>query len=189
MMNTSHLASGTAAAAWLAVAADVSPPIGLIGVGLGGLAALTPDLDHPGARPVRALGLVGRGLCLGLRFVSRLTTGIEHRGLTHSLAFALLIGSLTGSLTGLFLGPETAVYLGVSAGLGVVAALLGDLVTRASLNFLFWPFTFQIRVPRQLRIRTGGPVETLLVLPAVSAATALGVAQLVGVSLGVFSGV
>lgn len=185
MMNTSHFASGTAAGAWLAVAADVSPPIGLTGAGLAGLAALTPDLDHPSAIPVKALGLPGRLLCHGLRFVSRLTTGTEHRGITHSLMWVLAIGSLTGCLARLALDGETAVYLGVSAGLGVVAALAGDLVTRASLRFLFWPFTFHIVVPQWARIRTGGPVELFLVLPGVSAATALGLAELVGVSVGV----
>src|SRR5690606_28887259 len=135
------------------------------------------------------LGLPGRLLCHGLRFVSRLTIGIEHRGLTHTLAFAVLVGCLTGGLAGLLLGPETAIYLGVSAGLGVVAALLGDLVTRASLNYLFWPFEFRIVVPRWARIKTGGLVEALVVLPGVSAATALGVASMFGVSVGAVSGV
>lgn len=187
MLHASHLMSGAAAGAWLGVAAETPVPISLAGVAIGAVAAMTPDWDHPSSKGVRFLGPVGRLLCHTLRFVSRLTTGIEHRGITHSLAWAVGIGCLTGSLTGTVLAPSHAVYLGVSAFLGVVAALLGDLVTRASLNYLFWPFTFQIVIPRALRIKTGGLVEALLVLPAVSAAAGLGVAAIFGVSLGVVS--
>lgn len=187
MLHASHLMSGTAAAAWLAVSADVSVPVALAGIGIAGLTALSPDLDHPGSRGVRFLGPVGTGLCHVVRALSRLTTGVSHRGLTHSLAWAMGIGCLTGSLAGLILDGENALYLGVSACLGVVAALLGDLVTIAGLSHLLWPFGGRVSIPRWMRIRTGGLVEALLVLPAVSAATALGVAAVLGVSLGVVS--
>jgi inner membrane protein len=186
-MHASHMMSGTAAAAWLAVSADAPVAVSLAGVAIGGLTALSPDLDHPGARGVRFLGPVGTGLCAVIRWLSRLTTGVSHRGLTHSLAWAVGIGCLAGSLAGLILTPENAVYLGVSAAAGVVAALLGDLVTIAGLSHLLWPFDARVSIPRSLRIKTGGLVEALLVLPAVSAATALGVAAIFGVSLGVVS--
>lgn len=186
-MHASHLMSGTAAASWLAVASDVSVPVALAGVVLGGLTAAAPDLDHPSARGVRFLGPVGWVLCRVLRWLSRLTTGVEHRGLTHTLAFAVGIGCLTGGLAGLVLDGENAVYLGVSGGLGVVAALLGDLVTLAGLKHLLWPFGSRVSIPHWMRIKTGGLVEMLVVLPAVSAATALGVASIFGVSLGLVS--
>lgn len=187
MLHASHLMSGTAAAAWLAVSADVSVPVSLAGIAIGGLTALSPDLDHPGARGVRFLGPVGWVLCRALRALSRLTTGVSHRGLTHSLVFAVGIGCLTGGLASLILTGENALYLGVSGGLGVVAALLGDLVTIAGLSHLLWPFGARVSIPRWARIKTGGLVEALLVLPAVSAATALGVAAILGVSLGLVS--
>lgn len=187
MMHASHLMSGAAAAAWLGVAAETPTAVSLVGVAVGAVAALTPDLDHPGARGVRFLGPVGWALCHGLRFLSRLTTGVSHRGLTHSLVWAVGVGCLTGGIAGLILTPGQASYLGVSAGLGVVAALLGDLVTRAGLSHLLWPFGGQVSIPRWARIKTGGLVEALLVLPVVSAATALGVAAILGVSLGVVS--
>jgi inner membrane protein len=187
VLHASHLTSGTAAAAWLAVAAETPVPVSLAGIAVGGLAALSPDLDHPGAKGVRFLGPVGSGLCQLIRWVSRLTTGVSHRGLTHSLVWAVGIGCLTGSLTGLILSPENALYLGVSACLGVVAALLGDLVTLAGLSHLLWPFDSRVSIPRPLRIKTGGLVEALVVLPLVSAATALGVAAIFGVSLGMVS--
>lgn len=187
MLHASHLMSGTAAASWLAVSAEVPVPVAFAGIAVAGLTALSPDLDHPGARGVRFLGPVGLGLCHVIRWLSRLTTGVSHRGLTHSLAWAVGVGCLTGSLTGLILVPSHALYLGVSACLGVVSALLGDLVTIAGLSHLLWPFGGRVSVPRALRIRTGGLVEALLVLPAVSAATALGVAAILGVSLGVVS--
>lgn len=52
-------------------------------------AALLPDLDHPSATMARTLGPVSRQLA---RFVSAVGGG--HRGLTHSLAGAVLFGAL-----------------------------------------------------------------------------------------------
>lgn len=185
MMHASHMMSGVAAGAWLGAAVEAPVPVSLAGVVIGAVSALTPDLDHPGAKGVRFLGPVGSGLCALIRWVSRLTTGVSHRGLTHSIVWAAGIGCLTGSLAGLVLTPSHALYLGVSAFLGVVAALLGDLVTLAGLSHLLWPFDARVSVPYVLRIKTGGLVEALLVLPAVSAAALLGVAAIFGVSLGV----
>jgi inner membrane protein len=179
--------SGVAAAAWLGVSADVPLPVSLAGVAVGGLAALSPDWDHPSSRGVRFLGPVGQVLCAAVRALSRLTTGVSHRGLTHSLVWAVGIGCLTGGLAGLILDGENALYLGVSAGAGVVAALLGDLVTLAGLSHLLWPFGARVSIPRALRIKTGGLVEMLLVLPVVSAAACLGVAGIFGFSLGLVS--
>jgi membrane-bound metal-dependent hydrolase YbcI (DUF457 family) len=117
-----------------------------------------------------------------LRLVSRLTTGRSHRGLTHSLVFAATVGCLTGLVSTLLVSQSHAVYLGVSACLGVIAALAGDLVTRASLTHLLWPFATPVSIPKRLRIKTGGPFETWLVLPAVSCLTALGVATALGLT-------
>lgn len=164
-------------AVWLAAAVAPDPAVALAGVAVGAGAALTPDLDHPRARAVRALWIVGWALCRLIRLASRLTTGRAHRGLSHSIAFALLVGGLTAGVSARWLPPSHAVYLGISACLGVVAALLGDLVTRAGLDHLTWPVEYEVSIPKRLRIRTGGPCETYLVLPAVSLATAVGLAQ------------
>lgn len=201
MQGRTHLISGACAGAWLAVA--VLPPlvVSLAGVAVAAVAAMTPDLDHLDATPSRSmeitrvrLGRRSRGksrvLRLGpgpliswtLRLVSRLTTGRSHRGISHSLVFAAVIGSLAGLVSTLAVSQSHAIYLGVSAFLGVVAALAGDLVTRASLSHLLWPLETKVTFPKRLRIKTGGPAETYLVLPAVSCLTVFGVATALGLT-------
>lgn len=193
MQGRTHLASGACAGAWLAVA--VSPQIGVAlgGVAVAAVAAMTPDLDHLDATPSRSMEITrvrlgsrrlgkSRVLRLGpgpliswtLRLLSRLATGKAHRGLTHSLVFAATVGCLTGLVSTLLVSQSHSVYLGVSAFLGVVAALAGDLVTRASLTHLLWPFETKVTIPKRLRIKTGGPFETWLVFPAVFCLTVFG---------------
>lgn len=182
-MHMSHLMSGAAAGAWVAVAVRPTAGIALIGVAVGAVSALSPDLDHPNARGVRALGPVGWILCRLIRGLSHLTTGRRHRGLSHSLVFALLVGCLAAAVSAVWLVPSQAVYLGVSASLGVVAALIGDLVTKAGLSHLLWPSHRQVSIPTWLRIKTGGRFELWLVLPVVSLATIVGVSLILGVGL------
>lgn len=176
-----HLLSGAAAGAWLAVAFTPAPGVALAGVALGAAAAMTPDLDHPSARAVRRLGFVGLGLCWIIRTVSRITTGTEHRGLSHSFAFALALGLGAWALAGLALDGSQSLYLGVSVVVGVVAALLGDLVTISGLHHLMWPLGTQVSVPQWMRIRTNGPFEHWVVFPLVALATVAGVLQIGGV--------
>lgn len=178
MLNRTHSLCGVAAGTWLGVAACPEPWLALAGVGAAGLAAFTPDLDHPSARPVKALGPVGWLLCRGLRVASKAATRTEHRGLTHSLLFALLLGgaALLGCLHWLPLAASA--YLGGAVAVGVVAALLGDLVTTAGLKHLMWPLRTVVSVPRSLRIATGGIVEQYVVFPFVLVATWVGLAQL-----------
>jgi membrane-bound metal-dependent hydrolase YbcI (DUF457 family) len=147
-----HTVSGAAAGAWLAVA----------GTAVGALGSMGPDLDHVSSRPVRALGPVGWILTRLLRLVSKVLTGRKHRGISHSLLFAVLVGCLAALGAHRWLPSESAAYLGIAAFVGVVAALLGDLVTKASLQHLFWPFPITVHVPRWLRIRGGGAAETVV---------------------------
>jgi inner membrane protein len=139
VLNRTHSTCGAAAGAWLGVAIRPEPVFALLGVGLATLAAFTPDLDHPLARPVKALGPAGWVVCRLLRFVSELTTHTTHRGFTHSLLFALLLGggTMLGCLHWLPWWPSG--YLGLAVAVGVVAALAGDLVTNSGLKHLMWP--------------------------------------------------
>jgi inner membrane protein len=201
MQGRTHLISGACAGAWLAVA--VSPPIAVAvaGVAVAAVAAMTPDLDHLDATPSRSMELgrvrlgsrrlgssrvlrVGPGPLISwtLRLVSRLTTGRSHRGITHSLVFAAVIGSLTGWVSTMAVSQSHAIYLGISAFLGVVAALAGDLVTRASLTHLLWPFATPVSIPKRLRIKTGGRIETWGVLPLITGLTVYGVATAFGLT-------
>jgi inner membrane protein len=175
--------SWDAGVTWDAVVSlAASVTLHVFGVALAAAAALTPDLDHPEAKGVRRLGVVGLGLSHGIRGVSRLTTGVSHRGLTHSLAFAGLLGGLTYLATGLLLPDYAARYLGCAVAAGVVAALLGDLVTRRGLQHLLWPLPWVVEWPRMLRFTTGKGVEKYVVFPAVLVTAVAGVLEWFGLT-------
>jgi membrane-bound metal-dependent hydrolase YbcI (DUF457 family) len=179
MMQPTHIASGAASGAWLAVAVHPSPPVALVGAALAAAGAATPDLDHTNSSPVRVLGPLGWLVSRVIRLVSLVMTGRKHRGISHSLAFAVVEGCLVALAAHHWLPAVLAVYLGASAGLGVVSALLGDLVTEASLQHLFWPFPGTIDVPKRWRMKTGKTVERWVVFPAAAVLAVVGVAQVV----------
>jgi hypothetical protein len=195
MLNTTHQMSGAAACAWLAVA--VRPTVGaaLAGTVIGYGTAAYPDWDHLDAKPVRRFE-IGRWRCKGfklfgflpiipkftwrfgigptiswlLRAVSHAVTGRKHRGLTHGVFFAGLVGCVFLLLAVQWMSVGTALYLAAAAGLGVVAALAGDQVTRGGLRFTLWPLKYQISVPQWLRITTGGTAEKAIFVVTVLAA-------------------
>ncbi|MEU5695269.1 metal-dependent hydrolase [Actinosynnema sp. NPDC020468] len=81
-------------------------------------------------------------------------------------------GTLTRELAAL------AGWIGWAVAAGCVVHCLGDALTRSGCPFL-WPIPisgetwYEIRPPRPLRFRTGGPVERFLVLPACAVAGVL----------------
>lgn len=106
MMGKTHAATGVCAGLALApwVGAHTLPAAVVVATVTAG-AALLPDLDHPGARASRLLGPVTGLLSRLLRATSRWlyarTKGPrderhngEHRHLTHTLLFAVLLGTL-----------------------------------------------------------------------------------------------
>lgn len=179
MLNRTHTTCGAAAGAWLGVAAAPSSTLALGGVALAALAAFTPDLDHPSARPVKALGPVGWVLCRTLRAISMATTHVAHRGISHSILFAAILGVGAGLICLRWLPVLSSAYLGSAVFVGVVAALLGDLVTNSGLKHLLWPSRAVVSIPRGLRIGTGGIVELYVVFPAMLVATWAGIAVLI----------
>lgn len=204
ILNRTHTTCGAAAGAWLGVAVAPSPAMALVGTAVAALAAFMPDLDHLDASPVRAWELF-RWRCRGLRIfrwtpipkftfrvgigplvswilraISKATTGRAHRGWTHSLLFALILGVGAGLLLCLnWLPILESIYLGGAVTVGVVAALLGDLVTNSGLKHFLWPFKTVVSVPHCLRIGTGGIVELYVVFPAMLVATWAGLALLI----------
>jgi inner membrane protein len=189
-MNRTHTTCGAAAGAWLGVASQAivggpAPWLTLAGTGLAALAAFTPDLDHPSAKPVKALGPVGWVLCRALRAISMATTRVAHRGLTHSLLFALVLGGAGFLISLRWLPTAASAYVGLAIFTGVVAALLGDLVTNSGLKHLMWPLRTIVSIPRGLRIGTGGIVELYVVFPVMLVATWVGIGLLLvgGVSV------
>jgi membrane-bound metal-dependent hydrolase YbcI (DUF457 family) len=224
MMGFSHALTGWCAglAVGPLVGLDTIPEALPFAVATGGY-ALLPDLDHPGASASKFLGPVTGLLSRFLRLVSRvlykLTKGRRdedrtgtHRHLTHTVAFAALVGWLATAISdlwgawavggviafGVLLAADvlgdwvllviggaavaTAArgglddaltgsvgWVGVAVALGCVVHCLGDALTESGCPFL-WPVPiagetwYEIRPPRWLRFRTGGPVETALVL-------------------------
>jgi inner membrane protein len=194
-MGRTHLVSGAAAGAWLAVGmtpAATLPPmhpfVGFVlaltlhvaGVTLGAGAAMLPDWDHPSARVVRVVPLLGPVLCHVIRFLSKMTTGVEHRGLSHSLLFSGLWAWLVYLASAWLIGDTAARYLALAVVVGHAAALAGDLVTRAGLRHVLWPLPIELSIPRLLRIKTDGPFEKWIVFPLTLALAVAGVAEWLG---------
>lgn len=93
--------------------------------------------------------LLGVGVLLALAMlpdVDSKTTRLNHRGPTHTLAFALLVGLLTGAMAGVLAGIVSGISTGVwFAGFGlligtlaIVSHLLADMVTPMGIR-PFWP--------------------------------------------------
>jgi membrane-bound metal-dependent hydrolase YbcI (DUF457 family) len=200
-MNSTHVLGGAAGGAWLGVMLQPVPVVALAGTALGAIGAALPDLDHLDSSPVRMftnkririkpwriLGWtirksqtirVGIGPLVSwtLRLLSRILVGVKHRGVTHSLAFGVVVGCVVTNVAENWLTAGQAVYFGISTFVGVATALLGDLITKASLNHLFWPLSIKIKIPRWMRIQINKFAEKLIRW-LLGPVTALGLAQL-----------
>ncbi|WP_435318218.1 metal-dependent hydrolase [Haloarchaeobius sp. TZWSO28] len=96
-----------------------------------------------------AFALVGGAIVLGLARVpdyDHQVPFIQHRGPTHTLVFALLVGAVVGAVgyygaPSLGLDPQQLGAFGLAMGTyGIVAHLLGDVLTPAGVP-LFWPLS------------------------------------------------
>ena len=82
--------------------------------------------------------------------------GVTHRGVTHTIGFALLVGAATGAV-GFAFDPapaptesELAVFGALVGALGILAHLLGDVLTPMGVR-PFWPLSrrsYSLRVTR-----------------------------------------
>ncbi len=120
------------------------------------LGALAPDIDAEKSTIKSSLGLAGKIVSFMLRLV-----GVKHRGATHYGLTALLILAATFWCwrTGWPYGDVALAF-----GLGYLSHILADALTKHGVPLL-WPLPGQFHLlPGPLRIRTGGPVETLVSL-------------------------
>jgi len=205
--------------------------VGLVTAGF----ALLPDFDHRHSTASRYLGPLTGAVSFLLRKSSRYVYAItkgprdepvtgEHRHLSHTVLFAVLLGYFTAGATELggkwavlgvavfavllaeaalgdwvmivFLGAvgyflirfgldatlghlqSLSGVLGIAVAVGCFVHCLGDAVTISGCPFLFplpiagetW---YELRPPKWLRFRTGGPVESLFMFPVVSIAALL----------------
>lgn len=109
MMGRTHALTGWCAGLALAPVAGAGTLASAIAIATTTAgAALIPDLDHPGARASRLLGpvtgMLSRGLRAGSSALYAATKGPrderhdgEHRHMTHTLLFAVLLGTLVAA--------------------------------------------------------------------------------------------
>jgi membrane-bound metal-dependent hydrolase YbcI (DUF457 family) len=207
MMAKGHAISG--ACAGLLVAPLVPFPavapmgglevVGLTGIyaGLVAVFALFPDIDHRPSTISRCLGPITWLLCYAFMALSR--TAYEatrthrdkpegcHRTLTHTNAFALVLGA---GVAAVLLGTpasEWAWFVGSGVTVGCLAHIwfIGDACTLSGVPHPLWPFVLvdgkrwgSVGYPRSLRFRAGGkvgePVATMILFVlflAIGAAT------------------
>ncbi|MET1072181.1 MAG: metal-dependent hydrolase [Umezawaea sp.] len=231
MMGRTHALTGWCAGLGIAPLLGHGDLAGAVLVGLvtAGF-ALLPDFDHRHSTASRYLGPLTGALSWILRKSSRYVYAItkgprdepvtgEHRHLSHTVLFAVLLGYFTAGATQLggkwavlgvavfavllaeaALGDWVAVLsvgavvwwliqfgldealvqldglsgvLGIAVAVGCFVHCLGDSVTVSGCPFLFplpiagetW---YELRPPKWLRFRTGGPVETMFMFPVVA---------------------
>ncbi|MCK5149676.1 metal-dependent hydrolase [Candidatus Pacearchaeota archaeon] len=102
------------------------------------IATFIPDLDSYNSK-------------FGKRFISRVLTSFsKHRGIMHSLFFALIFGGILFWLTGEF---------GLGFFIGYFLHLVVDCFTKQGIK-MFWPFEFKIKG----FIKSGGRIESFVFL-------------------------
>lgn len=162
-MGRSHLISGVVSGLAVCAVVDVPAVMLPVFVAVSAYSALTPDLDHPAAPAARVLGPISWGLCWLVRNVSARTTGATHRGITHSVVFALVWGVLVGLAAVAAFPVQVALWLSAAAFLGCLTHIAGDVLTLSGCQHVLWPSAVQVSMPRLVRFRTGGTGERFVV--------------------------
>lgn len=190
-MGRTHGLSGLSAGLGLGAVTGSRPVVCLLLGGVCLLGAYVPDIDHRRSTITRSVPVLGRVASRLARLASRLlyaaTRGPrdedcsgEHRHATHTLAFALGFGALAGTAATAVAtrldvagADELGLLVGAGLALGCAVHCLGDALTVRGCPLL-WPIPilgetwYELRPPRVLRFRTGGPVEQLVVVPGLT---------------------
>ena len=121
MMGHTHALIGSALGLGAALSIHASTNQALLLIGIGAVAALIPDIDHPQGSIRRKLG------CLGNLLFGRL----KHRGITHTLI--ALVAVAAAAFTAL---PP---LIGVVVSIAYLSHILADMLTVSGLP-IFWPY-------------------------------------------------
>jgi membrane-bound metal-dependent hydrolase YbcI (DUF457 family) len=190
-MGKTHGLSGIVVGLAVGAALDTSPAVCGVLATATAVGAYVPDIDHPGSTISRSLGPITGLLSWLARGLSKrvyaATKGPRdedcegsHRHLLHSVAFSVLLGAAVGA--GVLAGTGAqgwALLIGGGLALGCVTHIVGDALTLSGVSGFLWPIPiagetfYEVRLPRGLRFRTGGVVETYLVAPALLVAAVL----------------
>ncbi len=162
MVGKTHIVFGLATLAAADVLTGMTQPHPVKGIPIGPvlcisaavLGALLPDLDaEDGSMLQHELGEAGTMVSGWLQSFT------EHRGVTH-YGLTALVMTLTPTALGWWFGFWD---VGLAFGLGYCSHVLADGMTLAGVPLLGpWKAEKAHILPRQLRIRTGGPVEPLV---------------------------
>jgi inner membrane protein len=129
------------------------------------IGSLWPDLDEPQS-------FLGRKMYFISVFLSLF---IKHRGITHTLV-ALLLYAFLGYLAYFYGGtydvsPQTINYAIMGFLLGNIIHIMGDMSTKEGGIAILYPMIKKrfFLLPEQLRFKTGGLTENVLVVPILTA--------------------
>ncbi|MFH1235538.1 MAG: metal-dependent hydrolase [Parcubacteria group bacterium] len=131
---------------------------------VGAFTALLPDLDASESKikHLKLSGYIGKTKVTIKPFAPIamvVSTIFGHRGALHSLVAIAVVAAGAS-----FLIPYTSVTLWLVATLGYASHLLADASTKSGIE-IFWPWKENYGIlPRFLRVRTSGIVDTLLLL-------------------------
>jgi membrane-bound metal-dependent hydrolase YbcI (DUF457 family) len=197
MMAHGHAVSGVLAGALTLPLLDV--PVAYRGgyLVVCSVFALVPDLDHRSARLSRMLPPLTTLLCQFLTWTARVmffATRTEkdpqksngHRGLTHTIVFALFVGLLLQVLLAATPIPYPSLWA-LAGTVGCLAHIAGDCCTEHGCP-IFWPLELggqrwrRVGIPVWFRFKTGKTVEKMVISPMLVVATSVALAwQLPGV--------
>lgn len=209
MMGRSHLVIGATTTSLTLLLAGIDPtvePLVFMGsVAVGSLAALLPDIDgdpdSPADPMIRSLLGVGntqtkrdiwRSLVkldvfgflsalirrVAALFINILARALPHRGVTHWFIVAAALTTLI-FLTCFALGAPQAISLAFFV--GYMSHILADMTTKSGVPFwggLGSKKKYHI-VPKKLRLRTGGPTETVVVMGYLAVSVCVGALLLI----------
>lgn len=173
MMGKTQAVAGAVCGLAVSVAVDAPLILAVVAAVVGAVSSYVSDLDHPSATATNSLGPITWGLCWLIRHLSVWTTGRAHRGLSHSLVFCAGWGVLVGAFTWPWTSMYGAAWLAMSAFLGATAGVFADVLTKQGCQFVLWPATVQVSIPKRLRIRTGGVGEARIMRALIAAGAVL----------------
>ena len=156
VLGKTHAAAGACAAAFVLQATGAPPDAYPLGLAIGALAALLPDIDEPHSTVSQHAVIIGPSIGRAVR----------HRTITHSL---VAVVGLVILLRGLW--PTIPPPILYAAAAGFASHLLTDALTPAG-AMLFWPvspvmvtFTGWLPGPLAGVFATGGVLETHVFRP------------------------
>jgi inner membrane protein len=151
-MGHTHALTGSALGLGMALSSHADSNHTLLLLGIGALAALLPDIDHPQGGIRRKLG------CLGNLVFGRL----KHRGLTHTLIAIVAVGAAAFTALPPLIG-EVVV-------LAYFSHILADMLTVSGLP-VFWPYSNESYhlMPKRFCLTTNTLPEHLISLGLVVA--------------------